>query len=140
MIWKLGIVAGALAWAPAAFAGAQRTETAYARYRVATAANAIPDSLQGELGAGKPEKDHVESIALLDELRKPSSVGPAGEGGLEGKGGPAICEVFDPAQHDLACRQGGARGIEGRQPLGDEVGVHELRDPQGLFEKWLPGG
>jgi hypothetical protein len=53
--------------------------------------------------------------------------------------GPAAREVFDPAQHDLACSHGGARGIKGGQAFGDEVGVHELRDSKRLFEERRPG-
>jgi hypothetical protein len=108
-------------------------------HRVATAANAIPDSLQSKLGAGKHEKHDVEQIALLDQLHEPSSVRLASKGGLEGKGGPTVSEFFNPAKHDFACRQGGACRIKGSQALGDEVGVYELRDSQCLFEERRPG-
>lgn len=96
--------------------------------------HAFCHALDGQVGALQPEIDEAGFVAFLTCLVDEGVVGFGGQGGLDGKVFFVSDEFLDAREHQAACGDLGAVGVERRQTLGDLVAVDELLALQRLWQ------
>lgn len=105
------------------------------RHGMSAALHAAANPIDRKLRRWKRNEEEMKVVAGRCQFADPGREAAAGEGSLKGHIQPLIRKMVGAPEHQTACLNGGALGVEFGEAARDRIGIDELMYTQGALQQ-----